>query len=132
MFRQLRILFLLLILLLVATSVWLQRVYSTDWDAPLLVALYPINADGSERTAAYLDKLQGAQFQSIERFFDTERREYNVALERPVRFTLAPIVNEHPPALARIECGKLSGVCVFAGGQVRCARSPANTEHSVS
>lgn len=101
MFRQLRILILLLTLFLVAASVWLQRVYSTAWDVPLLVALYPINADGSPRTAAYLDTLKGAQFESIERFFDEERREYGVALERPVRFTLAPILNDHPPKLAR-------------------------------
>jgi hypothetical protein len=100
-FRQLRILFLLLILLLVSVSIWMQRVETTDWDAPLLVALYPINADGSERTEAYLDKLQGAQFESIEHFFDDERREYGVALERPVRFALAPILNDHPPKLGR-------------------------------
>jgi hypothetical protein len=100
-FRQLRILFLLLTLLLVAVSVWLQRVYSTAWDMPLLVALYPINADGSPRTDAYLHTLNSAQFESIERFFDEERREYGVALDRPIRFTLAPILNDHPPKLAR-------------------------------
>lgn len=101
MFRQLRILFLLLILLLVAINAWLQRAHTTDWDAPLLVALYPINADGSERAAAYLDKLPETQFKTIEQFFDKERHEYSVNLERPIRFALAPILKDRPPAPAR-------------------------------
>jgi len=100
MFRQLRILFLLLILLCVAIGAWLERRQSTDWDAPLWIALYPINADGSELTDAYLQKLRPDQFQRLESFFDEERREYGVALERPMRFVLAPTLAKLPPKVA--------------------------------
>ena len=48
MWRRLRILILLLILLFVALNTYFDRVYSTDWDIPLRVAAYPINADGSD------------------------------------------------------------------------------------
>ena len=97
--RNLRILFLLLILLCVAVGTWLDRVYTTSWETPLLVALYPINADGTSATDTYIEKLQESQFQTLERFFDEERRQYDVPLDNPVRFTLAPALHDRPPRL---------------------------------
>ena len=50
MWRRLRILILLLILLFVALNTYFDRVYSTDWDIPLRVAVYPINGDGTDES----------------------------------------------------------------------------------
>jgi hypothetical protein len=77
----------------------MDQAYTTNWKAPLLIALYPIDADGRDVTRSYLDKLQLSDFTEIETFFDEERREYGVALEQPVKFTLAPKLADTPPAL---------------------------------
>ena len=54
MWRRLRIALLLLILVFVALNTYFDRVYSTDWNIPLRVAAYPINADGSAVTERYI------------------------------------------------------------------------------
>jgi hypothetical protein len=103
--RKIRILVLLFILLFVAVGTWLDRVYTTNWKAPLLVALYPINADDSSTADAYLKQLSSADFNAIETFFEEERRAYNVPLEQPVRITLTPPLNDKPPALPATHSG---------------------------
>ena len=62
MWRNVRILILLLILLVVALSQYLDRVRSTDWDTTLRVAVIPIRADDSTTTASYIGQLTPAAF----------------------------------------------------------------------
>jgi hypothetical protein len=97
-FKQLRILFLLLILLLVAVSTWLTQLRSTSWEKPLVVAIYPINGDGSEQSAAYIEDLSLDAFDDIETFFSDEAEQYRLALKQPVDIVLGPVLTEHPPA----------------------------------
>jgi hypothetical protein len=99
MFKQLRILILLLILLFVALNTYFDRVYSTDWDIPLRVTLFPINGDGSAVSERYIDGLAGTDFLSLESFFDTEAKKYGVTLERPIRFAHGAQIRELPPML---------------------------------
>ena len=99
MWRRLRIVILLLILLFVALNTYFDRVYSTDWNIPLRVAAYPINADGSEVTARYIGQQQADAFQRVETFFELEAKEYGLQMERPIRLTLAPQLSQPPPAL---------------------------------
>lgn len=99
MFRRLRIVVLLAILAFVALGTWLDRVQSTDWDGPLLVALYPVNADASAAAAAELNTPQTANAGLLETFFNREAREYHVPIERPLRFVVGPALTESPPAL---------------------------------
>lgn len=99
MWRRLRIFILLLILLVVALNTYFDRVYSTDWNIPLRVMLYPINGDGSDDAERFVGQLSADAFLPIERFFDTEAREYGLEMERPVRLTLAPQLREPPPML---------------------------------
>jgi hypothetical protein len=88
---------LLLILAIVALSTWTDSVYSTRWNAPLTVALYPINGDGSEVTAQYIAGLKQSDFEGLEAFFRTESTEYGITLQRPVWLTLAPPLDAIPP-----------------------------------
>ena len=67
--KRLRIAILLLILGLVAYNTWHDRYASTQWKVPLFVAIYPIAADSSPVTQAYLASLDSAQFQPIDQFF---------------------------------------------------------------
>jgi len=56
-FKKLRILVLLLVLFLVAASSWLTQWRTTSWERPLVVAIYPINGDGSAQSAEYIEGL---------------------------------------------------------------------------
>lgn len=101
MWRNFRILVLLLILLFVALNTYFDRVYSTDWNLPLRVTIYPINGDGSAAVERYLGRLAPERFEALEKFFENEARRHGVAMERPIRFTSAPLLRDQPPALAR-------------------------------
>jgi hypothetical protein len=100
-FKKIRILFLLLVLLLVATSTWLTQWRTTSWERPLVVAIYPINGDGSERSAAYIENLSVDAFADIETFFRDEAEQYQLALKQPVEIVLGPVLTEHPPVPPR-------------------------------
>lgn len=101
MWRRLRILFLLLILLIVALNTYFDRVYSTDWNIPLRVTIHPIDGDGSAQANQYIATLKPDRFDAMEKFFESEARHYGLAMERPIRFTAAPQLRELPPALNR-------------------------------
>jgi hypothetical protein len=97
MFRRIRILFLLLILLFLGLGAWLDDFYGKRWDAPFVVALYPINGDGSIVAEQYVNALVPSDFEPLEKFFQDESREYGVKLDRPMRFTLAAPLQATPP-----------------------------------
>ena len=96
--RIFRIGLLLYLLAMVALGAWLSRIRSTDWDATLWVAVYPINADGSDVTDDYIDRLRIEDFQNINVFVAGEARRYGVLLDEPVTMELADRVAEQPPA----------------------------------
>lgn len=96
-FKQLRILFLLFVLFIVAIDTYLTRIRSTDWDMPLRVVVYPINGDGSEVSAHYIDQLTIEPFKDIEVFMQDEAAQYQLPIQQPVLMKLAHPVNEIPP-----------------------------------
>ena len=87
-----------MILLFVALNTYFDRVYSTDWNIPLRVAAFPINADGSDVTARYIRQLSSDAFERIETFFEQEAKENGLEMERPIRLTLAPPLPRNRPA----------------------------------
>lgn len=99
MWRKFRIAVLLLILLFVALNTYFDRVYSTDWDNSLRVAVFPINGDGSDEAERYLQALRSDDFLALETFFETEAKRYGITLPRPIRFTAAAEIRELPPII---------------------------------
>lgn len=99
MFKTIRIVVLLLILLFVAVNTWLTKSRSTDWNNSLWVKIYPINADGSDATARYLDGLTVSAFSDVEQFVEREIRRYGLDLDQPVRLELGEPIPEQPPGL---------------------------------
>lgn len=95
--KVLRIGILLLILGSVALDAWLTRLRTTDWDAPLRVALYPVAADSSPVTREYISNLTPEDFSDIGTFFAAEGRHHGLALTEPVRITLGRTLAELPP-----------------------------------
>ena len=100
MFKRIRVAVLLYILAFTALGNFLAAARSTDWDETLWVDVYPINADGSERTQAYIDGLSEADFEKIESYFSAEAQRYGVSLEQPFRLELGPQVDNDIPELA--------------------------------
>ena len=97
MIKNFRILILLYVLLMVALSTWWTKERSTDWDAPLVVAIYPINGDGREATTKYIERLDKDTFTGIEEFFNREAERYQLAIKKPVDIDLAKQIRELPP-----------------------------------
>ena len=96
-FRHLRILFLLFVLILVAGDYWLTKIRSTDWDAPLRIVVYPINADGSKVSEQYIAGLDETVFEPVESYFSDESAEYELTLKEPVTVAMGPVIRELPP-----------------------------------
>ena len=97
MLRKLRIAILLLILIVVGLAALTDRIYTTQWTAPLRVALYPIAADESATTRDYVARLSIEKFQALEPFFAEEAKQYGVSLDPPVHIALAPSMQVMPP-----------------------------------
>lgn len=97
---MLRILILLLVLLLVALTTWQERYLSTRWHNPLYVAVYPIAADDSPVTRAYVATLDAESFKPIDRFFAREAQRYHLDTNEPFRTRLRPELQVRPPQRA--------------------------------
>lgn len=101
MFKSIRILFLLLVLLFVSVSTWLTKARSTDWNNSLYVKIYPINGDGSDVSDDYIDKLKVENFGGIESFVARETERFGRKIANPVRMELGSPITEQPPKLDR-------------------------------
>ena len=101
MWRNIRLLILLLVLLWAATHTWLERIGSTGWKEPLWVGIFPVNADGSEVAQNYVAGLNEREFADIEDFAAREAHRYGKELTEPVHVALYPQVKQSPPQLER-------------------------------
>lgn len=97
MWKKIRVSILLLILAYVALDQWREHAL-LDWQRPLQVMLYPINADQSPRVAQYLPQLQDADFKVIEDYFRQHGRAYGLSIDRPFLIHLGAHVHVVPPA----------------------------------
>jgi len=99
-FKTVRVTVLLLILVFVAMTTWLDHYRATRWRSPLIVAIYPIAADSSPITRHYIDSLDSESFQTIDRFFAREGARYRLQTDQPVKSRLQPELNVMPPQRA--------------------------------
>jgi hypothetical protein len=97
--KNIRILLLLSVLLVVAIGTWLDRIHTQSWQQTLWVGIFPLNGDGSERAQRYIDKLTAKDFAPIEEFFAREAHRYGLKIEQPVHVELYPLGSQLPPAL---------------------------------
>jgi hypothetical protein len=96
-FKQVRIFLLLGLLLAVSVTTCQDRLRSTRWRVPLFLALYPIAADDSPVTRAYVAALDAERFRPIDRFFAREARRYGVSIADPIKTRLRAELPERPP-----------------------------------
>jgi hypothetical protein len=98
--KSLRILFLLMVLLVVSVTTCTDRFRTTGWRTPLYVAIYPIAADDSPATRAYLATLDAERFKPIDRFFAREARRHGLAIDEPVKTRFRHELGQRPPQRA--------------------------------
>ncbi len=96
MWRFIRIAVLLFILATVAQQTFLDKA-DLAWKDNFYVALYPINADGSETAARYIRTLTKEDFVAIEDFFSEEAARYSLNMRQPIVVKLGPVIERVPP-----------------------------------
>ncbi|MBC7780683.1 MAG: hypothetical protein H7125_11345 [Proteobacteria bacterium] len=99
MWKTLRIVILLFILATVAQATWLAKRDATDWKNPVIVVLYPINADASETAARYIASGDLDRFRPITEFMQAQARGHGVSLNDPIELRLAPGIVALPPPI---------------------------------
>jgi len=97
MWKTLRVLILLLILATVVQQTYLDKA-DLNWKSNFYVALYPVNADGSDAVAQYIKTLTKDDFVAMEEYFAEEGNRYNLGMRQPVAVELGDVVNDIPPA----------------------------------
>lgn len=97
MFKTIRIIVLLLVLVAVAWGTWRTQVNSVKWKYTLPVNIYPINADGRPATQAYIQSLTVDDFKPLEAFMLSEAKRYGRESFASVEVRLAPPINSLPP-----------------------------------
>lgn len=75
MWKKIRILILLSVLLVVAVNTW--RDQNQNWNRPVVVLLHPINADGQATTAQYLQHLNAEAFADSQQFLQDSSAVYH-------------------------------------------------------
>jgi len=96
-FRLIRIIILLTILVIVGFNSWQGRQQTAQWITMQWVVVYPVNADNSEISQGYIDKLQPEKFIPVADYLNQQARRYGVSLETPFIIDLAPQVDTMPP-----------------------------------
>jgi hypothetical protein len=99
--RNIRILVLLLILLWAAVHSWFDRIGSTGWKQPLWVGIFPVNADGSATAQKYIEGLETGEYDDIETFMAREAHRYGKEIPEPLHLVLYPQLKRLPPELDR-------------------------------
>lgn len=74
MWKNIRVLCLLIILLIVAVQAW--RDQNQDWNQPIVVVLHPVNADGLETTKNYIHQLKNDDFGAIRSYLNEWSQHY--------------------------------------------------------
>ncbi|OZA04918.1 MAG: hypothetical protein B7X95_08435 [Methylophilaceae bacterium 17-44-8] len=97
MWKKIRIFILLLILATVAQQS-LQEDADLKWNKNLYVAIYPVNADKSEKVSAYIKTLSQEDFEPVAQYFTEEAQRYQLPLRRPFELRLGETVQKIPPA----------------------------------
>jgi len=96
-YRNIRVLILLSVLAIAAIYAQDQRLNTTSWFKPIDVVIFPINGDGSNKTANYIQQLSQKDFQDIDDFFQRSAKQYRLIVEQPINTQLGPSIEISPP-----------------------------------
>lgn len=94
MWKKVRILILLVILLIVAINAY--RDQNQNWSKPIFVQLHPINADGSNITAQYIQQLSHQDLAGVEQYLKLQASQHT-SIPIHFYFKLGRELLEAPP-----------------------------------
>lgn len=97
MWKNIRIIILLLILATVIQQTWLDKA-DLSWKNNFYVAVYPVNVEDSAKVSAYLRTLTREDFEPVAAYFASEAEPYHLGLRRPIEVQLGAQVEAIPPA----------------------------------
>ena len=97
MWKKIRIFVLLIILATVIQQTYRDKA-DLSWKHNFYVAVYPVNADGSNEVANYIKTLTRNDFEPLVDYYAEEASRYKVGLRHPIEVQLGDVVNEIPPA----------------------------------
>jgi hypothetical protein len=96
LFKNLRILILLLALLAVLIYGWIPSSPQPDWNESLRVAVFPINGDGSDEAAAFINSFSPSDLADLEGYFSSHANRYGLPLDTPFLFEIGPEIQQAP------------------------------------
>ena len=99
MFRYIRIVILLTILVVVAGNQVLTKNRFSSWEKSLWVTIYPVLAEPGDDIRHYAERLKPETFQQIGAFIGGQAARYGRQLDTPVVIQVAQPLTSLPPAL---------------------------------
>ena len=96
-FRNIRVVFLLILLAAVAFYMQDQRLVTQGWYQTLSIVIYPVNPSNSPKVDQYINSLTTKHFNDIDKFIKRESEKYNVISSRPTETRLGEVLIIHPP-----------------------------------
>ncbi|HET6564998.1 MAG TPA: hypothetical protein VFG52_06250 [Xanthomonadales bacterium] len=99
LFKLLRIVILLSVLFVIVVGTWMTERKLARWDQPIWVTLYPIVDEDNAASTRFAQSLELENFSAINDFLTAELSRYSVAMVEPLKFQLAPVSSEKPPAI---------------------------------
>lgn len=100
-FKGIRITIFSLIFIVVLNYTYRERVESREWNSPLEMIIYPINATGSKSVDNYIAALSSQKFSDIDEFIERQGQVYNIEAIPPITTELGPTMHEIPPERPR-------------------------------
>ena len=96
-FRRIRIIILLSILVIVGLGTWWQSKANENWGDVFRLTIYPINGDGSAEVNEYIANLNESDFTAVTAFLQAQASKYNLPVQPTVYLSLGPQLKEPPP-----------------------------------
>lgn len=99
LFKLVRIVALLSVLVVVLLSTWMDERRLAGWERPVWVTVYPMVTDDNPAVQAHAESIESSTFAGVNRFFERELSLYDLTLTPPFNFQIAPVSNAVPPAI---------------------------------
>ncbi len=110
MFKVLRVVVLLLVLMSVFGTYLMQQNINKNWSGARSIKIIPVYADDKDSTRDFVDSLDERDFEEIADYLEKSARPYRLNLSNALLITLEPPISEIPPALPSAKNGFISQV----------------------
>lgn len=97
-FKTLRIITLLMILVWLIFYTKIQKIESRSWATPLEVVIYPMNSKHNPVVENYISQLDDTTFKDIDRFFSKKAKDYVLSIKNPIKTELGSSIRKFPPS----------------------------------